>query len=81
MKRFELTEEQVQALEIVGNLLDDLDLSSTKISLIEDIEEELKARKFEEEEEEKDVEIYGFTADDFFFGESAEDFLSELFGI
>lgn len=79
MKRFELTEEQVQALEIIGNMLDDLGLSSTKISLIEDIEEELKARRFEEKEE--DIEIYGISADDFFFGESAEEFLSELFGI
>ena len=76
MKKFELTEEQVQALEIVSNLLDDLGLSSTKISLIEDIEEELTYHKLTEEQEEEN-EI----SDDFFFGESAEEFLSELFGI
>lgn len=61
------------ALETVSNLLDDLGLTSTKISLIEDIKEEVEYRKFAEEK----VEI----SDDFFFGESAEEFLSELFGI
>ena len=75
MKKFELTEEQVQALEIVVNLLDDLDLTGEKIDLLDSIEEEINLRNKEADE---DAEIYGFT-DDEFFGMSADEFLSELF--
>lgn len=77
-----MTKEQMQALAIVENLLDDLGLTSTKISLIEDIEEELAAREIEEEYEVEELaELYGIAEDDFYFGQSAEEFISEMFGI
>lgn len=64
-----LTEEQVYALEIVNNLLDDLDLPSVKYELNDSIEEELNLRAQEEEwaeEEEEQDDIYTGDISDFF---------------
>ena len=64
-----LTEEQVYALEIVNNLLDDLDLVSVKYDLNDSIEEELNLRAREEEWAEEEAEqddIYTGDISDFF---------------
>lgn len=63
-----LTEEQINALEIVNNLLDDLDLASVKYDLNDSIEDELDLRAQEEEwaEEEEQDDIYIGDISDFF---------------
>lgn len=74
----ELTEEQIYALEVVNNLLDDLDLVGEKYSLNEAIEEELALRTKEEKWVEEEENEYG---DDMYIDSIADDnFLQAVFG-